>query len=228
LIKPNLKEAYLAAHMDARNPLDDAAARILSSTHTQYLMVTRSEDGISLFENGVERKDFPVTAKEVKDVTGAGDTVLAMLAISIANELPLSVAIHFANVAASIAIEQFGCARITLPQLAKRLLEIDASNKIFDADHIHALQAALKDHPCSLVSLSGNAPPTSQIVHELAKYKKATGHSIMAAIQGKSDESVIGMLAALYPIDYILLNTDLELIQKSFPKLNQLAVTTGN
>lgn len=226
LIKPNLKEAYLAAHMDARNPLDEAAVRILASTHTQYLMVTRSEDGISLFENGSERKDFPVTAKEVKDVTGAGDTVLAMLAISIANGLPLPVAIHFANVAASIAIEQFGCARITLPQLAKRLLEIDASNKIFDADHIHALQAALKDHPCSLVSLSGNTPPTSQMVHELASYKKMTGHSIMAAIQGKPDELVIGMLAALYPIDYILLNTKLQLIQKSFPGL--LTVSTGN
>lgn len=219
LIKPNLKEAYLAAHLDSKHSIDEAAARILASTNTQYLMVTRSEDGISLFESGVERKDFPVTAKEVKDVTGAGDTVLAMLAISIANDLPLAVAIHFANVAASIAIEQFGCARITLPGLAKRLLEIDASNKIFDADHIHALQAALKDHPCSRISLSGNTPPTSQMVHALAKHKKATGHSIMATIHGDADETVIEMLASLHPIDYILLNTDPKLIRSTFPEL---------
>ncbi len=222
LIKPNLKEAYLAAHLDLKHTLDEAAARILANTNAQYLMVTRSEDGISLFENGSSRKDFPVAAKQVKDVTGAGDTVLAMLAISIANKLPLPVAIHFANVAASIAIEQFGCARVTLPELAKRLLEIDASNKIFDSEHIHALQAALKDHPCSLVSLPGNTPPTSQIVHTLAKHKKTTGHSIMAAINGESDEAVIEMLAALHPIDYILLNTDQKLIQTSFPTLIEL------
>ena len=219
LIKPNLKEAYLAAHMDMTHPLKDAANRILANTQSQYLMVTRSEDGISLFENGAEQKDFPVAAKQVKDVTGAGDTVLAMLTISIANNLPLPVAIHFSNVAASIAIEQFGCARITLPQLAKRLLEIDASNKIFDADHIHALQAALKDHPCSLISLSGNTQPTSQMVHTLALHKKTTGRSIMAAIHGTADENVIEMLSALHPIDYILLNTELKLIHRTFPEL---------
>lgn len=224
LIKPNLKEAYLAAHLDISRPLDEAASKILTSTHIQYLMVTRSEDGISLFENGKERKDFPVTAKQVKDVTGAGDTVLAMLAISLANQLPLPVSIHFANVAASIAIEQFGCARITLPQLAKRLLEIDASNKIFDKDHIHALQAALKDHPCSLIQLSGATPPTSQTVHALAKHKKTTGRYIMAAIQGDTDETVIEMLAALHPIDYILLNTDLKLVQTTFPGLTNITV----
>lgn len=220
LIKPNLKEVYLAAHLEMSASLEQAAERVFEKTGARYLMVTRSEDGISLFENGRPRQDFPVVAKQVKDVTGAGDTVLAMLTLAIANKLPLPIAIQFSNVAAGIAIEQFGCARITLPQLAKRLLEIDSANKIFDAEHIHALQTALADHPCSLISLPGNTTPSSTLVNSLTAHKQATGRAIVAAIhQDTFDLDTIQMLAALRPIDFILLNTDSETIERAFPSI---------
>ena len=53
------------------------------------LMITRSEAGISLFTRDGKRFDFPVRSKEVKDVTGAGDTVLAMVSVALANGLDI-------------------------------------------------------------------------------------------------------------------------------------------
>lgn len=217
LLKPNAKEAFEASHSAAT--LDDAALRIFDKTGVDYVMVTRSEEGISLFEKNQPRQDFPVVAKQVKDVTGAGDTVLAMLTLAIANGLPLPIAIQFSNVAAGIAIEQFGCARITLPELAKRLLEIDVSNKVFDSDHLHALQAALADQPCSLVFIE--SPPTTTLIHHLAQHKKTTGRAIVASYLNPLDEETLGMLKALQPIDYILLNTDLDKIHSHFPGILQ-------
>lgn len=226
LIKPNLKEVYLAAHLEPSQPLEHAANLVLSQTHARYLMVTRSEHGISLFEANESRQDFPVTAKQVKDVTGAGDTVLAMISLAIANGFPLPIAIQFANIAAGLAIEQFGCAKISISQLAMRLLESDSTNKIFDAEHLQVLQAALADHPCSLISLSGTSSPSSASVNALMTHKQTTNHLIVASIDQKAfDSSIIQMLAALKPIDFILLNNNRELILKAFPKMHQLDQT---
>ena len=62
--------------------------------------------------------------KEVKDVTGAGDTVLAVICAAYANGLPISQAAELANIAAGIAIEHIGCARVTVSELTQRLAEI--------------------------------------------------------------------------------------------------------
>lgn len=78
ILKPNLGETYAAANMLPDESLEDAAHRILSKVEVEVLMVTRAESGISLFFKGGDRRDFPVKIREVKDVTGAGDTVLAV------------------------------------------------------------------------------------------------------------------------------------------------------
>ena len=114
VIKPNLSEAFAAAGLPADAPLEQVAARVLEQSQSQTLMVTRSEAGISIFHQDGSRHDFPVRAREVKDVTGAGDTVLAMLACAMANGLSIADAAQLSNIAAGIAIERFGCARISL------------------------------------------------------------------------------------------------------------------
>ena len=147
LLKPNLSEAYAAAKASRQTPLDQVAEILLETYHIEYLMITRASEGISLYSKKGGREDFPVKAKQVKDVTGAGDTVLAMLAFCLANKLNLSTAIHFSNVAAGIAIERFGCAQITTKDLAMRLFELDARNKVFDKEHLSALRKALDHTP---------------------------------------------------------------------------------
>ena len=108
------------------------------------LLITRSEAGISSFHRNGAVQHFPVRSKEVKDVTGAGDTVLAVVTLAFANSLEIKYAAQLANIAAGIAIERSGCARIDLADLAERLLEFDVENKIFDEEHLYALQQVLK------------------------------------------------------------------------------------
>lgn len=121
VLKPNLGEAYAAANLFSDAPLELAAQRIFKTVIVDVLMITRSEAGISLFYRDGDRKDFPVKMREVKDVTGAGDTVLATLACAMANNLPIDIAVQLSNVTAGMAIERFGCARITLAELTERL-----------------------------------------------------------------------------------------------------------
>jgi D-glycero-beta-D-manno-heptose-7-phosphate kinase len=126
LIKPNLSEAILAAGLGREATLDDIAARILENINVENLMITKSKEGISVFARNQPRQDFSAYVHEVKDVTGAGDTVLAVVTASLANQLTLSEAAILANVAAGIAIERIGCARISLADLSARLLDIKA------------------------------------------------------------------------------------------------------
>ncbi len=112
--------------------LDQVAAKILHSCNVDMLLITRSEQGMSLFDRQGERFDFPVLSKEVKDVTGAGDTVLSVLCLSLASGLELPVAAHLGNIAAGIAIERLGCAQVRLSEIGARLLETHCHNKVFD------------------------------------------------------------------------------------------------
>ena len=152
IIKPNLSEVYAAAQMTREAPIELAAAKVLKTAEAQVLMVTRSEDGISLFYPDGKQIDFPVQIHEVKDVTGAGDTVLAMLVYALASGLDVVQSVPLCNLAAGIAIEHFGCARVTLSDLADRLLKQGRDNKVFSVEQLGILKQALNGkniYPCS-------------------------------------------------------------------------------
>ena len=117
LLKPNLSEAYAAAKMEATVSLDEVAEELLKISAVELLLITRSEAGMSLFTRQGKRTDFPVRAKEVVDVTGAGDTVLATLCLGLANGWEIEPAARLANTAAGIAVERLGCVQVTLPEL---------------------------------------------------------------------------------------------------------------
>ena len=116
ILKPNLSEAITAANIGLDASLDDVANHILRSVDIRDLVITRSGDGISIFSNG-KRKDFPALSREVRDVTGAGDTVLAVFAASIANGLDISNAAMLANRAASVVIGRLGCVAVSLNEI---------------------------------------------------------------------------------------------------------------
>lgn len=209
VIKPNLSEAYAAAGLLPDASLDLAAHKILQLANAQTLMVTRSEAGISIFHRHGERNDFPVRVREIKDVTGAGDTVLAMLTYATANGLNIAEAAQLSNVAAGLAIERFGCARITLSELARRLLETDVVNKVFDEEHIFALQEALKGKEYNLLVLSGKEGMTSSVflaIHRLAKDKDRDLVVFLRDVKPESD--FVNLLAALHDVKFIVIQSD--------------------
>ena len=110
VIAPNTKEAGEAAGITIHGFADlEAAARLLlDRVSPSALLVTRSEEGMSLFrtEGGVQH--LPALVNEVADVTGAGDTVVAALAIGLALGFPLADAAAIANLAASVAVSHHG------------------------------------------------------------------------------------------------------------------------
>ncbi|MDR1530027.1 MAG: D-glycero-beta-D-manno-heptose-7-phosphate kinase [Burkholderiales bacterium] len=86
------------------------------SLQIQTLLLTRSEEGMSLFSEG-KAQHIPTTAREVFDVSGAGDTVVATLAAALAAGAPLIEAVHLANRAAGVVVGKFGTAVVMPDEL---------------------------------------------------------------------------------------------------------------
>jgi D-beta-D-heptose 7-phosphate kinase/D-beta-D-heptose 1-phosphate adenosyltransferase len=206
ILKPNLGEAYAAAKLPAETPLDEVAAAILETSGVNQLFITRSREGISLFNQGGERFDFPVRSKEVKDVTGAGDTVLAMLSLALANGLDIKYGAQLANIAAGMVIERIGCARINLSDMAERLLEFDVENKIFDGEHIRSLQQSLKGRRCQILSLQSNHGMSTALFKSIRELSSKDPEVKLVAYVRDSgfDREFISLLSSLSEVDFIV------------------------
>lgn len=204
IIKPNLGEAYAAAGMEPEAPLEEAAKKILESVGVKTLMVTRASNGISLFHADGRREDFPVRVREVKDVTGAGDTVLAMLTVAVASGLSLDDAVQLCNIAAGIALEKVGCARVTIVQLAQRLLEFGGNNKVFTVEHQTALQIALQGHKVNILNLP-NADALTSDMYKSIKAGADNNQRLIISLNNPNPEFV-KMLSSLQEVHSIILN----------------------
>jgi D-beta-D-heptose 7-phosphate kinase/D-beta-D-heptose 1-phosphate adenosyltransferase len=106
---PNLDELAAAAHVDTRDlkSVLDAAEAIIPALDVEFLVATLSDKGIALLRPGY-RFIAPALARQVFDVSGAGDTVIAVLALSMASGLNPEIAIQLANVAAGIVVAKVG------------------------------------------------------------------------------------------------------------------------
>lgn len=209
VLKPNLSEAYAAAKKRPDVPLDEVAHTILHMCQVDELLITRSEAGISLFHKNGKRIDFPVRSKEVKDVTGAGDTVLATVSLALANGLDIQHGAQLANIAAGMAIERLGCARISLSELAERLLEFDVDNKVFDEEHLFALQQSLKDKKCTVLALESHQGMTHAIFKTIRKLSKKARHKLIIYVRDTSpDEEFISFLSSISEVDFIVLKCE--------------------
>jgi len=122
LITPNLSEfeAVVGTCPD-EDTLVERGQRLLSELDLQALLITRGEHGMSLMQSGREPHHLPAQAREVFDVTGAGDTVIATLAAGLASGLPLDSATQLANTAACVVVGKLGTATATAQELAQAL-----------------------------------------------------------------------------------------------------------
>ncbi|MGN6108556.1 MAG: D-glycero-beta-D-manno-heptose-7-phosphate kinase [Kofleriaceae bacterium] len=122
LITPNLHELEAASPLGGQ-PFDVelAATRLLPVIDGAALLVTRSADGMSLFRPGRAPFHVPAIAKEVFDVTGAGDTVVATIALALGAQVPLEQAIELASVAAAISVSKRGTSTVSPAELLAAL-----------------------------------------------------------------------------------------------------------
>jgi D-beta-D-heptose 7-phosphate kinase/D-beta-D-heptose 1-phosphate adenosyltransferase len=118
LITPNHHEAEAITHMRIRTAEDASAAakRIRERVACECVLITRGEHGMWLLDRDVEA-ELPAEAREVADVTGAGDTVISALALGLASGATLTDAARLANRAAGIVVGKFGPATVSLDEL---------------------------------------------------------------------------------------------------------------
>ncbi len=207
VLKPNVSEAYAAAKCPHSATLDEVAKKLRSIS--DLLLITRSEAGISVFDARGNRTDFPVRSKEVKDVTGAGDTVLSTISLGLANGLDIHQAAQLANIAAGISIERLGCVQITLSELAKRLLEVDSDTKIFDKSHTYALHQVLKGKKYSLLVLEKGQTMSNTLFRSVRRLSSRPNEELIVYVQDSDpNDELIQFLSSLQEVDYIILQTE--------------------
>ena len=124
LITPNRKELAGAVHrvVTTKVEIESAAAEVARLIDSDAVLVTRSEDGMSLHEKGHAPVHIDAHQVKVRDVSGAGDTVAAVMAVLLAAGTPFEPAMRAANAAAAVVVGKRGTATVSLAELRSRML----------------------------------------------------------------------------------------------------------
>jgi rfaE bifunctional protein kinase chain/domain len=119
VITPNALEAEQASGISIKtaDDLHRAGRKILRQTGAEHLLITRGEHGMALFEGRSRVTHIPTLAQEVFDVTGAGDTVISVLALGLAAGLSILEAAMLSNIAAGIVVGKLGTASLSPEEL---------------------------------------------------------------------------------------------------------------
>ncbi len=119
LLTPNQKEAVQATNLDEhkKDSVEKSGKILLESLSLEALLITRGEKGMTLFQKNKEVAHLKALARKVYDVTGAGDTVIATLAASLAAGATLVEAAMLANHAAGIVVAKVGTATASADEL---------------------------------------------------------------------------------------------------------------
>ena len=125
LLTPNRGEALQLAGLDRDSAAARSLEKVCQAVHERcspdHLVITLSEEGMLWSSRQGDYRQFPTLAREVADVSGAGDTVVATLTAALAAGVPAEAAIHLANVAAGLVVAKLGTATVTRAELATAL-----------------------------------------------------------------------------------------------------------
>jgi rfaE bifunctional protein kinase chain/domain len=123
VITPNESEAYALAGLPEYTPIEEVGEKVLSGMNLKALLVTRGNKGMTLFLKNGTIHHIPISGKDdVTDVTGAGDTVCAAVALSLASGADFLDAARIANYAAGIVVMKRGTATVTVDELKRSIM----------------------------------------------------------------------------------------------------------
>lgn len=201
MLTPNMKE--FQAVVGPVNSLDDIeqkAKQQLIEHDLQAILLTRSEEGMSLIRRDEPMLNIPTQAKEVFDVTGAGDTVIATLACAIASGQSWPRAIALANLAAGISISKVGAATVSVAELRRQLTHQHLSGgNVVSTQQLKVLIEDAKAHGEKVVMTNG----CFDILHAghvaYLEQAKNLGQRLIVAVN--SDESVARLKGPQRPIN---------------------------
>jgi len=158
LLTPNKKEAIIATKIaiDSKESLNVAIARLKDNLDLKYSLITLSEEGIALLDDRLQI--IPTVAREVFDVTGAGDTVLASLGVALASGIPIVEACEFANKAAAVVVAKVGSATVSLNEIEEyehSLNQGQSESKIKSFEQVERIAKRLKEQKRKIVFTNG-------------------------------------------------------------------------
>jgi D-beta-D-heptose 7-phosphate kinase/D-beta-D-heptose 1-phosphate adenosyltransferase len=144
LLTPNLAEfEAVVGKCDSEAQIVERGLLLIAELELDALLVTRGENGMSLLRPNQPEFHLPAQAKEVFDVTGAGDTVISALAASLAVNESMENAVTLANLAASIVVGKLGTATISGPELRRAVNALHGSGRGVVSEE--QLTVAIKD-----------------------------------------------------------------------------------
>ena len=239
LLTPNKKEASEATQINIHDntTLTKAIKQLKTKCDLDISLITLSEQGVAIYDDTL--RTHPTVAREVFDVTGAGDTVLASLGFSLSCGLDIDDAVEFANLAAGVVVGKIGSATATMNEI----IEYESSlNKSTSDEHIKtlneiiALSIELKSRGKKVVFTNG----CFDILHagHVRYLETAKSYGDVLILGLNSDRSVTALkgegrpintqidrayiLAALEAVDYVVIfdeDTPYDLIKAVKPNI---------
>ncbi len=219
LITPNQKEfEAVVGSCDSRDIMIERGQSLIETLALSALLITLGHNGMLLLTQGSEPLHIPTRAKAVFDVTGAGDTVIATIAASLAAKQSLADAVRLANVAAGWVVGQVGTTAVTTDQLQIALSKSGSASKCVSEAQLLSLVKHQQVAGESIVMTNG----CFDLLHpghvEYLEEAKALGHRLIIAVnddasvrrlKGRSRpintlEARMRVLAALQCIDWVV------------------------
>jgi D-beta-D-heptose 7-phosphate kinase / D-beta-D-heptose 1-phosphate adenosyltransferase len=149
LVKPNIKEAI---EMSGEEDIDTIGKRLQEKLNSNIL-ITSGKDGMSLFYDGDKTYNVPSMAREVYDITGAGDTVIGVVGLCLACGLSLEESVLHANQAAGIVVGKSGAATVSIGELERAINK--ESYKIKSLDELKCIRQNYKQNGNKVVWTNG-------------------------------------------------------------------------
>ena len=156
LITPNMHEFEgVVGRCEDDEDIVTKGQDLMTSLELQALLITRSERGMTLLQKDLPAIHLPTHAKEVFDVTGAGDTVISVLASAIAAGESFADATALSNLAAGIVVSKLGTATVSMDELRKTIREQQIQRGVMDEDTLFELVNESKEHGETVVMTNG-------------------------------------------------------------------------
>lgn len=220
MLTPNLSEfEAVAGKVEDEDDLVKKGLKMISDFDLTALLVTRSEDGMSLIRPGMEAVHLPTHAREVYDVTGAGDTVIATLGACLASGLSLQASCEIANHAAGIVVGKLGTSTASPEEINAELAGSSRrSGGVMNEEELLPIVQRLKAQGKKIVFTNGCFDILHQGHVDYLQKAKALGDILIIGVN--SDESVqklkgparpivplenrMGLLSALSCVDFVV------------------------
>ncbi|MED5385509.1 MAG: bifunctional D-glycero-beta-D-manno-heptose-7-phosphate kinase/D-glycero-beta-D-manno-heptose 1-phosphate adenylyltransferase HldE [Pseudomonadota bacterium] len=204
LLTPNLSEfEAVAGYSNNEEEFVNKGLRLVKDLNLEAILITRGEHGMTLIRPDSPELHLPARAQEVFDVTGAGDTVISVLAAAMAAGEGLADSTALANLAAGLVVGKLGTAAISGPELRRAVLvELDSGRGVMTAEQLRIAVQDAKAHDEKIVFTNG----CFDIVHAghvgyLAKAKQLGNRLIVAINDDESAHRLKGPGRPINPVE---------------------------